>query len=89
MNFLNRHEGRPKTYGKFDSVLQLVVTFELGFHISDVRLQTLELVDLHQLTGHHALAGRLPVGDLDLVALHLVTRAATHVVKAAAYRRLD
>ena len=40
MNFLNRHEGRPKTYGKFDSVLQLVVTFELGFHISDVRLQT-------------------------------------------------
>jgi hypothetical protein len=70
-------------------VLQLVVRLELSFHVGNIRLQTPELIDLHQLAGHHALARRLPVGDLDLVALHLMTRAATHVVEAAAYRRLD
>jgi hypothetical protein len=71
------------TYGKFYSMLQLVVCFQFGFHIVHICLQASKLVDLHQLTGHHALTWWLPICDLSLVARHLVARVATHIVEAA------
>ena len=73
------------TYGKFDSMLQLVVCFQLRFNVVHVRLQAPKLVDFHQLAGHHALAWWLPVHDLSLVARHSVARTSTHVVEAATH----
>ena len=74
------------TYGKFDSVLQFVVGFQLRLDAGDICFQAPELIDFHQLAGHHTLTRWLPVSDLDLVARHpLAPATATHVFETAAY----